>query len=46
VELAPGGHELIARASDSRGHTMPKQGEWNLKGYLYNGWHQVTVEVA
>ena len=46
VELPAGKHELLVRASDSRGNTMPKQGQWNLKGYLYNGWHRVAVEAA
>jgi sulfite oxidase len=44
VDLPAGKHELLVRATDSRGHTMPKQGNWNLKGYLYNGWHGVAVE--
>ncbi len=46
VELPAGEHELLVRATDSRGHTMPQQGQWNLKGYLYNGWHRVAIDVA
>lgn len=46
VKLAKGQHELIVRAIDSRGNTMPKEGPWNFKGYLFNGWHRVSVEVA
>lgn len=46
LELARGKRDLIARASDSRGNSTPERGTWNLKGYLYNGWHKVDVEVA
>ncbi len=45
LELAPGKHELIARATDSRGHATPERGAWNLKGYLFNGWHHVAINV-
>jgi len=27
-------------------YTMPEQGNWNFKGYLYNGWHHVAVEAV
>jgi sulfite oxidase len=46
ADLAAGRHELIVRASDSRANAMPQQAAWNLKGYLYNGWHRVNVDVA
>ena len=46
AELSAGKHELTVRATDSRGNSQPERGEWNLKGYLYNGWHRVSVEVA
>jgi sulfite oxidase len=46
VALAKGKHELVVRAIDSRGNTQPEKSEWNLKGYLYNGWHRVRVEVV
>jgi sulfite oxidase len=46
VELPAGKYDLVVRATDSRGHTQPEQGQWNLKGYQYNGWHRVHVEVA
>jgi sulfite oxidase len=46
IHLPPGKHELVVRATDSRASTMPERAEWNFKGYLYNGWHRVTVEVA
>lgn len=46
VRLTAGKHELVVRATDSTGHTQPEQGVWNLKGYLWNGWHRCAVEVA
>lgn len=46
IELPAGKYQLVVRATDSRGQTQPEQGEWNLKGYLFNGWHRVAVEVA
>jgi len=46
VDLVKGRQELIVRATDSRGNTMPKECQWNAKGYLYNAWHRVSVEVA
>jgi DMSO/TMAO reductase YedYZ molybdopterin-dependent catalytic subunit len=41
-----GMHRIAVRARDSRGRVQPKIPEWNPSGYLYNGWHRVTVEVA
>jgi sulfite oxidase len=46
TELTTGKHDLVVRATDSRGNTMPEKGAWNAKGYLYNGWHHVMVEAA
>jgi sulfite oxidase len=46
LELPRGRHELIVRAIDSRDGRMPERGAWNLKGYLYNGWHRVNLEVT
>jgi DMSO/TMAO reductase YedYZ molybdopterin-dependent catalytic subunit len=43
---APGRVTLHARATDSRGGVQPKEAVWNPSGYLHNGWHSVTVEVA
>jgi DMSO/TMAO reductase YedYZ molybdopterin-dependent catalytic subunit len=37
---------LLARATDSRGATQPRQTVWNQSGYLYNAWHAVDVEVS
>jgi len=41
-----GSHRLTVRATDSRGSVQPKEPVWNQSGYLYNGWHSVTIEVT
>src|SRR5262249_38057184 len=46
LNLKPGKHDLVARASDSSGHNMPDRGDWNFKGYLYNGYHRITIDAA
>jgi sulfite oxidase len=46
LRLAPGKHQLVVRATDSAGRSQPEKGDWNLKGYLYNGWHRCEVEAA
>jgi sulfite oxidase len=46
LDLAAGKHDLVVRATDSRGNTMPERTAWNFKGYLYNGWHRVSVTVG
>ena len=33
---APGEHELLARATDARGHTQPAVAEYNELGYLFD----------
>ncbi len=35
--------ELIVRATDSHGETQPQTPRWNMKGYLFNGWHRVNL---
>lgn len=37
---------LLARATDSRGATQPRDAQWNQSGYFYNAWHSVDVEVV
>lgn len=37
---------LIARAADTTGGVTPDRANWNLHGYLYNGWHSVPVSVS
>ena len=36
---------ILARATDSRGVTQPRETVWNQSGYLFNAWHSVEVEV-
>jgi sulfite oxidase len=45
VTLGPGEHELVARASDTLGNTMPPElaRVWNVKGYMNNAWHRLWV---
>jgi sulfite oxidase len=45
IDLTPGKHVLMVRATDSRGVQQPETTKWNAKGYLYNGWHKVEVTV-
>jgi sulfite oxidase len=47
VDLAPGSHTLVVRATDSAGATQPSalESTWNVKGYGNNAWHRVTVAV-
>lgn len=46
VKLEPEMTTLLVRATDSAGQTQPQATPWNLKGYLYNGWHKRQVKVA
>ncbi|HEV2094762.1 MAG TPA: sulfite oxidase [Rubrobacter sp.] len=48
LELAPGPHEIVARAFDSEGGTQPASVDevWNFLGYANNAWHGVEVEVG
>jgi sulfite oxidase len=45
VELKPGSHSLVVRATDSSGATQPAHvnATWNVKGYNNNAWHRVTI---
>jgi sulfite oxidase len=45
VELAPGPHVLVARATDCVGATQPEalSATWNVKGYSNNAWHRVAI---
>jgi sulfite oxidase len=38
--------KALARATDTKGNTQPKDAVWNPSGYFWNGWHEVawTVE--
>jgi sulfite oxidase len=44
VSLAPGSHELSARATDGSGVMPPTvRDTWNVKGYGNNAWYRVTI---
>lgn len=45
VTLEPGEYTLIVRATDASGAAQPERVEatWNVKGYVNNAWHRVTV---
>ena len=45
VDLAPGHHVIMARATDEEGSTQPPVvgDTWNVKGYNNNAWHRVAV---
>jgi DMSO/TMAO reductase YedYZ molybdopterin-dependent catalytic subunit len=45
-QATPGPARIMARATDERGLRQPLTAEWNAKGYLMNGIHQITVTVA
>ncbi|MCH2210972.1 MAG: molybdopterin-dependent oxidoreductase [Fuerstiella sp.] len=38
--------QLIVRAVDSTGAVQPATVDWNLKGYLYNAWYRLPVQVG
>jgi sulfite oxidase len=44
VELSAGAATLVVRATDSTGQAQPPTTPWNVKGYLYNGWHKRKVD--
>jgi sulfite oxidase len=48
VTLAPGEHELLARAWDNAGATQPAHAAalWNPKGYANNAYGRITVRVT
>ncbi len=46
VPVAGATSELIVRATDSAGLAQPQAVPWNLKGYLFNAWHHVPVNVS
>ena len=47
IELPPGSHELVTRATDLEGHAQPADlaAAWNFKGYMNDAWHRVPVRV-
>jgi sulfite oxidase len=47
LALAPGRHELVARAWDSAGATQPESAAtvWNPKGYANSAWARLEIEI-
>jgi sulfite oxidase len=45
IDLPPGRHTLVVRATDAGGETQPAtvDATWNVKGYSNNAWHRVTI---
>ena len=45
LQLAPGCHTVVVRATDSAGQTQPPTlgATWNVKGYNNNAWHRVAI---
>lgn len=43
VSVPAGMSTLAVRATDTSGNTQPERARWNLKGYMNNGWHRVSV---
>lgn len=46
VKVSSSTSELIVRAIDSRGDVQPQNVNWNMKGYLFNGWYHVPVDAS
>ena len=46
VDLAPGRHLLVSRATDARGNVQPEETEVNGSGYSHNGWRAPGVELT
>jgi sulfite oxidase len=36
---------LLVRAVDDAGAMQPQTVDWNLKGYMFNGWHETPLQV-
>jgi len=45
VELAPGQHRFVSRATDTEGDTQPRDLTPNERGYGHNGWYDPALEV-
>ncbi|MDH3189805.1 MAG: molybdopterin-dependent oxidoreductase [Acidimicrobiia bacterium] len=43
LDLSPGSHELVVRATDGAGNRQPLTARWNRNGYGNNVVHRVTV---
>ncbi|HEV2085136.1 MAG TPA: hypothetical protein VGR09_08635, partial [Gemmatimonadales bacterium] len=48
LNLKPGSHTLVVRATDTTGVTQPPDvaSTWNVKGYNNNAWHRATIDLV
>ncbi|MFC4353380.1 sulfite oxidase [Fodinicurvata halophila] len=46
ADLEPGDYVITSRATDSDGNVQPESTEPNHRGYDYNGWDRLAVEVT
>jgi DMSO/TMAO reductase YedYZ molybdopterin-dependent catalytic subunit len=46
VEIIPGRHSVMAKATDVTGNTQPIEPPWNARGYANNVVHRVGFEAA
>jgi sulfite oxidase len=48
LNLKPGRHTLVVRATDITGVTQPSDiaSTWNVKGYNNNAWHRATIDLV
>lgn len=45
IEVQQGTESIMVRAIDSNRNRQPRNVDWNMKGYLWNAWHEVPVKV-
>ncbi len=45
LSVTPQTRDLVVRATDSAGGSQPKRIDWNMRGYLFNGWHRTPVTI-
>jgi sulfite oxidase len=48
LELPPGRHTLVVRATDTSGVPQPRNldARWNVRGYSNNAWHRTTIDLV
>jgi sulfite oxidase len=43
LQVPSGSSRIVVRATDSKGHAQPERPYWNLKGYMNNAWHSLSI---
>lgn len=46
VKVSSSASELVVRATDSHGQSQPEIADWNMKGYMFNGWYHVPISAS